>query len=60
MSKHLAQRLVILRRLSLASQAFPEFRFDHAERGFDVRPLVIVSKEFISVEVVEVKQTGPR
>lgn len=59
MSKHLTQRLIKLRRFSLATKAFPELGFDHAKGSLYVRAFVVMSKKLIPVEVVEVKQAGP-
>src|SRR2546428_13932867 len=50
-AEHLTQRLVDHRNLSLASQRISKLAFDHAKCGFDVRSLVVMSKELCRLEL---------
>ncbi len=59
MTKHLAENFVDLSNRGFRPNRSPEFALYHGEGGFHVRPLVIVAKERISVEVVEVPHTIP-
>lgn len=44
-AEHFAQRLVDHRHVRLAAKAVPKLPLHHAEGGFHVRPLVVVSQE---------------
>lgn len=59
MAQNLNQNFVNLRRLRLAPQAFPELALDHAERRFNVTPLVIVRHERVLIEHEEVIHLCP-
>jgi hypothetical protein len=49
MTEHLAKRFIDLRGQGLAAKSLTILRFDHVKRGFDIRPLVVVSQEFFAV-----------
>ena len=48
MGQNLTQSLVDLRCLGFAAQRNSEFRLDHMERRFDVRPLVVRLQELVT------------
>lgn len=50
-AKHFAQHFVFHGRVGLAANVIPELPFNHADRGFHVRPLVIVGQKFGTVEL---------
>lgn len=54
MAKHFAECFINLCCPTLASKIASKLRFDHAERAFDVRPLVIRSQELITIHAVVV------
>ena len=60
MTEYLAERLVDLRGFRFASQAVSKLRFDHAERGFNVAPLVVLLEEPLLVEFVIVIHLPPK
>ena len=49
-----------LSRLGLTSEAVSKLRFDHRERRFDVRPLVICLEKRFLIELVVVKHPPPK
>src|SRR5947209_3974524 len=51
-TEQLGQRLVHHRRIRLAPQRVAELRLDHAERGHDVAPLVVVGEGVVAIGVV--------
>ena len=60
MTQNLAQNLVHLSNGSLCPNRSPKLSLYHAECGFDIRPLVIVLQETVSIEVVEVPHSVPQ
>ena len=60
MREHLTQRLVDLRRLGLAPQAFAELRLNHREDRLDVAALVVVLQKLFTLELVEVINARPQ
>lgn len=60
MTKHLTQRLIDLRRFGLASQGDSELRFDHRERGFDIRAFVVALHKLFRVVAVQVIHLLPK
>ena len=58
-TKNLTKSLIDLRGFGLAAQVIPELRLNHAERGFDVRTLVIVLHKLLCVVAVEMKHPFP-
>jgi len=60
MTENLTKRLVSHRNISLASQAVAKLAFHHAERGFDVRPFVVVLQKLGAPELKVVIHPGPR
>jgi hypothetical protein len=58
-TKHLTKSFVYLRGLSLTAQPVTEFRFDHAERRFDIASLVIPLEKKLAVEFVIVIHLPP-
>ena len=58
-TQNLTESLIDLCGFGLASQVIPELRFNHAERGFNIRTLVIVLHELLCVVAVIVKHSFP-
>jgi hypothetical protein len=54
-AKHLAQHFVFHSCVRSAADMVAEFCFDHAHRGFDIRPLVVVRHEQLPVALEEVE-----
>lgn len=52
MTKHLAQRLIGLRRVTLAPKATTKLTFDHAKGAFNIRALMIVRQELFVLELI--------
>src|SRR5438093_4281955 len=61
MAQHLGQRLVDLGGLALAPERVAKLPLDHAERGLDVRSLVVVGQELVAAvhEIAEHLFPGP-
>src|SRR5581483_6736598 len=59
MAENLTKRFIDHRNISLAAQAVSEFPLNHAERGFDVAPLVVVLQELVFAEVEVVVHLEP-
>ena len=59
MTENLTQRFIDHRNVSLTTQTVAEFAFHHAERGFDVRSLVVVRQKFGSGEIGSSETSSP-
>ena len=59
MTKNLTKGFVDHRGFGLTPQTITELAFNHAERGFDIRPLVVVLQEFFVPKLKVVKHLGP-
>jgi hypothetical protein len=55
MTENLTKSFIDHRNVGLASQSVAELAFHHRERGFDVRPFVVMRHEFVApkLEVME-------
>jgi hypothetical protein len=51
MTENFTKRFVDHRNIGLAAKRMAKLAFHHAERGFNVRPLVVVLQEFLLAEV---------
>ena len=60
MSQHLTQNLVDLGRGTLGFDGGSKLGLYHHHRSLSVRPLVVVSREIVPIEVVEVEQPLPQ
>src|SRR5438128_12040955 len=59
MAKDFTKRFVGLSREGFASQASAKLRLDHRKGGLDVRPLVVVLIEIVSVQAVVMEHLVP-
>jgi hypothetical protein len=59
MADDLAKNLVYHRVAALATDMIAELGFDHRERRLDVAALVIMRKEFVSLELEQVEHLPP-
>src|SRR5262245_780084 len=59
-TQHLQQGFVALSNRGLAADGVAELPLNRGERRFDVRPSVVARKEFVSVELEEVKHAVPQ
>jgi hypothetical protein len=57
---HLAKHFVDHRGIRLAPNVVAEFRLDHSERAFNVRPLMISGEEFFPLELKIVEHLCPQ
>lgn len=60
MTENLTKRLVDHRGIRLAAKAITKFPLNHAESGFDIRPLVIVLQKLRALELEVVVHLRPR
>ena len=60
MAKNFTKDFINLSNRSLGSYHGSEFHFNHAESGLNVRPLMIMSKERIPIEVVIMPHSLPK
>src|ERR1019366_8296925 len=59
MAEHFTQNFVNLRGLRLGPDGGSELRLNHRERGFNVRPFVVLGEKFLPVELVKVEHPTP-
>lgn len=59
MAKHFTENLINLSSRGLSPNRTPEFPFNHGEGGLDIRPLMVMLQERLTVEVVEVPHPIP-
>ena len=60
MTEHFTKRFIDHRGIGLAPQRVTEFPLHHGERGFDVRPLVVVLQKLIPLVHEEVVHLAPQ
>ena len=60
MTQNLTQNLVNLGNRGFGANRPAELAFNHAESSLDIRPLVIMLKEGIPIEVIEVPHSIPK
>lgn len=58
-AQHFAEHFVIHGRIGLAANVVAELGFYHADRGFNVRPLVVVRHKLVTVVLEEVVHLLP-
>src|SRR5437867_11970390 len=58
-TQDLRERLVHLGGVRLAAERGTELPLDHAERGFRIRPLVVVGHEFVAAVKEEAEHLAP-